>query len=66
MVHVGDIVAINYGPRTVKARVVEDRGPLGVGGRQIVVVRLDVDDPTDEPRQFEVPAETLKVIHAAA
>jgi len=41
--HVGDKVALTFGIRRVQGRIVEDRGPLGVGGRRIYGVRLDMD-----------------------
>jgi hypothetical protein len=41
---VGDWVSFLYGPRKVRAQVIEDRGPLGVHGRRIYRVRVDVED----------------------
>ena len=32
---VGDWVSLLYGLRKVRAQIIEDRGPLGVGGRRI-------------------------------
>lgn len=63
----GDRVAFTVGKATFHARVVEDRGALGVGGRQLVRIELLPDDDTDEePRQFEMPADELERDQTAA
>ncbi len=53
----GTIVGLDLGGTVVRAKVVEDRGDLGVGGRRIVHVAECGDD--GERRVFEVPAEEL-------
>jgi len=55
---IGDWVSFLYGPRKVLAKVVEDRGPLGVHRRRLYRVRLDVD--RDESTTFEIPEEELQ------
>jgi hypothetical protein len=45
---VGDRVRIPFGSEFVEARVVEDRGNLGVGGKRVYGVRFRVDDVSDE------------------
>ena len=54
---IGDKVRLNFGNRTVTGTVVEDRGRIGVGGRQLfrVVVKTE-----DEERDLELPAEKLR------
>jgi hypothetical protein len=52
---VGTKVRFKLGGRDVVATIIEDRGPLGVGGVQILRVRLQVAG-TDEVMEFEVPA----------
>jgi hypothetical protein len=66
MLHVDDIVTFSFGPRTMRARVVEDRGQLGVGGRQIVVVEVEQQVPATDVRRFEMPAAELTVVQQAA
>jgi hypothetical protein len=56
--HVGSEVVVELGADTRRARVVEDRGNLGVGGRRILRVAL-IGDDGDENVEFEVPAEAL-------
>jgi hypothetical protein len=56
---VGDRVTFEFGTHTVVATVIEDRGYIGAGGRQLLRVRLPVEE-TDEFREFEVPAEEVK------
>jgi hypothetical protein len=53
---VGDRVRIRFGDRWVIARIVEDRGAIGVGGRALL--RIQIDDPKlpDDHREFELPA----------
>ena len=58
-VRVGDRAMLQFGFQDVPIEVLEDRGPLGVGGRQIVRIKL-IRDPMDGEVEFEVPAEELK------
>jgi hypothetical protein len=58
---VGDKVVLRLAGQQRRGVVVEDRGPLGVGGRQIVAVRVRSDD---EASQFEVRAEDLERVPA--
>ena len=65
--HKGDRVKFSVGKAIFRARVVEDRGALGVGGRQLVRIELLPDDDTDgEPRRFEMPADELTRDQTAA
>jgi hypothetical protein len=55
---VGSIVGVRRGDEIVAARVIEDRGNLGVGGRRIL--RLEIEPEFGgEPFRFERPAEWL-------
>ncbi|MGH2864928.1 MAG: hypothetical protein ACRDJX_06725 [Solirubrobacteraceae bacterium] len=58
---VGDHVTANVPGIDWTGIVVEDRGPLGLDGRQIVVIRVGNED---EGRQFEVRAEDLDRVAA--
>jgi hypothetical protein len=58
---VGDEVVLRVAGDERRGVVVEDRGPLGVDGDQIVAIRVD----NDEARQFEVRAEHLERVAAA-
>ena len=55
---VHDKVEFTFGTRRVKGFVEEDRGPLGVGGRRIYRVRLDMD-PYDS-MYFELSEDDLE------
>lgn len=59
---VGDWVAFLYGPRKVSAEVVEDRGLLGMQGRRLYRVRLDLDQ--GESTTFELSEEDLEAADA--
>ena len=56
---IGDRVRLSFGNRTVTGTVVEDRGRIGVGGRQLfrIVVKTG-----DEERALELPAEKLRFL----
>ncbi|HUO10149.1 MAG TPA: hypothetical protein VM008_17720 [Phycisphaerae bacterium] len=63
---IGKRVKVRLGGTTWRARIIEDRGPIGLNGRQLVRVELLDDEQTDEAKvahQFvEVP---LDDIHTA-
>jgi hypothetical protein len=61
---VGDWVSFLYGPRRVQAQVIEDRGTLGIDGRRIYRVRLDLED--GESTSFELLEEDLESAKAPA
>lgn len=52
---VGDRVRFKIGARRVTGTIVEDRGPIGIDGRQLV--RVEVECP--DFRQFELPTALL-------
>jgi hypothetical protein len=56
---VGDRVRFTMGLRDVAATVVEDRGPIGVGGRRLFTVSVPADP--FEPRVFEMPEDDLRL-----
>lgn len=58
---VGDKVVMRIGGGERRGVVIEDRGKLGRGGRQIVVVRVGSET---EGRRFEARAEDLERVAA--
>jgi hypothetical protein len=56
---VGSRVKFVFGIDEVTATVVEDRGNVGIGGRRLLRVRLDIPD-TSEPIELEIPADDVK------
>ncbi len=50
----GDVVRFTLGAMTVHARVIEDRGHIGLGGRQLVRIEVLGEEDVDEPRRFEM------------
>jgi hypothetical protein len=60
---VGDLVTFRLGAHEVVGRVVEDRGFIGVGKRQIVRLEITTDAGTE---QFELPAALLQPLKPAA
>ena len=63
----GDVVSFHIGPSVVRARVIEDRGHIGIGARQIVRLEaLDEEDFEPEPRRFEMAAAEVELEQPAA
>ena len=60
---IGSKVRLTFGVDEVTAVVIEDRGNLGVGGRRLLRVRLDIAD-TSEPIELEIRAEKLTPVAA--
>ena len=58
-VKVGERFVMYLGYDPIEAVVIEDRGNLGVGGRQLVRIRELPTGPYDEQREYEVPAENI-------
>jgi len=56
---VGSKVTLIFGLDEVRGTVIEDRGNIGVGGRRLLRVRLDIPDAS-EPIELEVPADDVK------
>jgi hypothetical protein len=59
-VRVGDRVIRLVGARRFPAEVVEDRGFIGKGGRQLVTIRRTGVSP-ELGKPYEVPAEELEL-----
>jgi hypothetical protein len=61
---VGQKVTFRMGPQLMTARVVEDRGNIGKGGRQLLRIRVNATvAPEADPewRDFEIAAEDVTV-----
>jgi hypothetical protein len=58
--HVGQPVRIKHGFRGMIGEVVEDHGPIGVGGRRLYSVKLRLD-PWNE-HITHLPEESLEVV----
>ncbi len=56
---VGSRVKLDFGGSEVTGVVIEDRGPLGVGGRRLLRVRFDLSDVA-EPLEGEFPESALR------
>lgn len=55
---VGDLAVVELPAGATEVRVVEDRGPLGVGGRRLVRVRV-LDGGLETQMALELPEELL-------
>ena len=56
---VGDIVQLTFMSETVRGRIVEDRGAIGVGGRHLYRI---VAKAGDVNRVMELPADQLVAV----
>jgi hypothetical protein len=62
----GDFVRFRYGIYTVNGEVIEDRGPIGVGGRHLYLVEFRRESHSEALSQIELPAMELELIHSTA
>lgn len=60
---VGDRVRIRFGEYPVDGVVVEDRGPLGFGGRRLYRIEFNHEVPPD-PVYTELPAEEIELVES--
>ncbi len=56
----GDTVTLRVGTRRVRGEVVEDRGPIGGGGRRLYDVRYTIGSTYSEPQYVELTAADLQ------
>jgi hypothetical protein len=64
---VGDRVSFTFGLGNWDGIVIEDRGPIGVGGRRLYGVRFPINVTFEGEEQYaELPAERLNAIKKAA
>ena len=56
---VGSRVTFTFGGRKVTGIVIEDRGHIGVGGRRLLRVRIELTGVA-EPIEVEMPESELK------
>ncbi|CAN0496149.1 unnamed protein product, partial [Phaeothamnion confervicola] len=47
-INIGDRVRFNFGFRKTTGTVVEDRGPIGIGGRRVFAIEFPIAE--SEPR----------------
>ena len=55
----GDEVSVHLGKTIWRARVVEDRGPIGKNRRRLFRLQL-IDDQQNEPHFIEAPADDIR------
>lgn len=55
---IGDHVSFVYGLKRIAGSIVEDRGKVGMGGRQLFLVEVPLQ--FGDPMRFELPADELQ------
>lgn len=58
----GDLVEFQFGVYSVRGLVKEDRGPIGIKGRQLYLVEFRFDAHSDSLSQIELPAEHMQLV----
>lgn len=61
----GNRVKFRFGIYSVEGLVKEDRGPIGIGGRNLYLVEFRLGPYVESPSQIELPAERLQLIQDA-
>lgn len=61
-IRVGDRVRIRLASRHFLGRVMDDRGPIGVGGRRLYLIAFEIEK--DTPFEAELPAEDIEVVES--
>ena len=61
-IQVGDQVQFLFGIRTATGIVKEDRGPIGIKGRNLYLIHFSGGECVPEPFPIELPAEQLTVV----
>lgn len=64
-IRMGRTVRFRFGIRRIEGVVVEDRGPLGIGGRRLYRVEFLVEPCADSPSYIELPAEDLELVEGS-
>ena len=59
---VGDKISLTFVGRRRVARVIEDRGDIGVGGRQLIRI-IDLGPGAEYREPYEVPAEYVTLLN---
>ena len=60
-IRVGTPVQFRYGVEDVCGVVMEDRGPIGVGGRRLFLIRFTAEPGYES--EIELPADQFRVLH---
>jgi len=59
---VGEHVRFVFGVTKVEGTIMEDRGPIGVGGRRLYRIRFQFESD-EEPMYIELPAADLEEVN---
>ncbi|MDB5354034.1 MAG: hypothetical protein JWN24_487 [Phycisphaerales bacterium] len=61
--HNGDRVKFQFGTRTLRGTVTEDRGPIGVGARRLYEVEFRHEAASESTSRIKLPADQLRPVH---
>jgi hypothetical protein len=64
--HKGDVVRFRAGARFIEGVVVEERGPIGIGGRRLYGVEFRHESESEESAYIELPAVDMQPVEPAA
>lgn len=60
--HTGQRVRFNYGQRTVRGVIKEDRGPIGMKGRVLYLIEFRAGEQSPDTSHIELPADQLEAV----
>ena len=60
-IHVGTPVQFRYGVEDMNGIVKEDRGPIGVKGRRLYLIKFHAEPGYEA--EVELPADQIRVLH---
>jgi hypothetical protein len=58
----GDLVSFRFATRFVQGEVKQDRGPIGINGRNLYLVEFRLDPQSASHSQIELPADQLQLV----
>jgi hypothetical protein len=58
----GDLVSFRFATRFVQGEIKEDRGPIGINGRNLYLVEFRLDPQSASQSQIELPADQLQAV----
>ncbi len=62
----GDVVRFRFGVKFVEGVVIEERGPIGIGGRRLYGIEFRLGSEPEDVMYIELPAVDMQPVEPAA
>jgi hypothetical protein len=59
---IGDIVGFKFGIHDVQGEIKEDRGPIGIKGRNLYLIEFLMSPQSESSSLIELPADRLELV----